>query len=484
LIPFFSRLFPHRRVVDSDHRHVFLGSPNAAAIVTPNPWPGSLVPDYVLQSVNPAFERQFGVQGRRLQGTLLSTWSTVPLEGFLGRFDLVLSTGDPDQMDCFSPTLGRWYDLRAYRGLPGHLILLFLDITDRRAQEKKAEEESLRFRSFFELGSVKLVIEPESQRILEANAQASRFYGWTNAELKAMTIAQINTLEPDDLEAEMAQAREASRTFFRFRHRLKNGLVRDVEVHTAPGQWGAQRALFSIVHDTTEVNLFRQQILRQERLARIGTLTASLVHEVGNVLGAIRAEVSALGGGTAPPPIERQFERAKILMDGMRQLTAGQDLPRQATTGRALLAAAGEALTARCLRAGVPLLLSPGPADLEAFVNPTFFLQVLENLVLNALQALVGTPHPEVRITAVAEAGWLVVRVANNGPPVDADLRARLFLPFQTSRPDRGSGLGLYFCRLVVELHGGRICLEELPQTSFRIEVPGLPSPAGPGAVS
>ncbi len=84
--------------------------------------------------------------------------------------------------------------------------------------------------------------------------------------------------------------------------------------------------------------------------------------------------------------------------------------------------------------------------------------RVLQNLIGNAIKF---TPEGGlVRITAAAEAGGqrVVVTVADTGPGLPPDIRANLFQKFVTGRHrDRGSGLGLAYCRLAIEAHGGRI---------------------------
>ena len=70
------------------------------------------------------------------------------------------------------------------------------------------------------------------------------------------------------------------------------------------------------------------------------------------------------------------------------------------------------------------------------------------------------------------------VRVADNGPGIEASLAARLFEPLTTSKPD-GFGLGLSICASIVQLHGGRIWLHsgERGATEFRFSLPLQPAP-------
>ncbi len=92
--------------------------------------------------------------------------------------------------------------------------------------------------------------------------------------------------------------------------------------------------------------------------------------------------------------------------------------------------------------------------------------QVLENLVGNALKyAPPGTP---ITIGATASAGWLTATVDDEGVGIPESDRALVLEPFHRARNVRessikGTGLGLYICRRLVEAHGGRLWLADRP---------------------
>jgi signal transduction histidine kinase len=86
--------------------------------------------------------------------------------------------------------------------------------------------------------------------------------------------------------------------------------------------------------------------------------------------------------------------------------------------------------------------------------------QVLVGLLANAAEA---TPAGgEVVVRARAENGSIALAVADSGPGIAPELRARVFEPFYTTRPN-GTGLGLAVARQIVEAHGGRIDVADRP---------------------
>ncbi len=122
-------------------------------------------------------------------------------------------------------------------------------------------------------------------------------------------------------------------------------------------------------------------------------------------------------------------------------------------------AAAARGLT---LLSDVPEALPPAWAD------PNLVSRVLQNLVNNAIKFT--PPNGRVQVVAMVESSerpHLIVTVRDTGPGIPPHIQNRLFQKFVSERPAsggrRGSGLGLAFCKLVVEAHGGRIWAESQP---------------------
>ena len=125
--------------------------------------------------------------------------------------------------------------------------------------------------------AIKLLIDPATGLILDANDAAARFYGYTVEQLCTQRIQQINTLAPEEVAAEMASARDGNRTFFRFKHRLASGEVRHVEVYTGPVVVEGRTCLLSIVHDVTARERALEDLARSEAQQR-SLLRLSLIH--------------------------------------------------------------------------------------------------------------------------------------------------------------------------------------------------------------
>lgn len=126
-------------------------------------------------------------------------------------------------------------------------------VTERIRAEETLRESEERYRSIFtESLAPMLLIDPESGEIVDANAAASKYYGYPHSTLTGLQIAEINTLDRDEVFAEMERARAETRNLFLFQHRLATGEVRDVEVYSGAITVGGRPLLHSIVHDITE----------------------------------------------------------------------------------------------------------------------------------------------------------------------------------------------------------------------------------------
>lgn len=117
--------------------------------------------------------------------------------------------------------------------------------------------------------SVMLLIEPNTGKIVDANPAASKFYGYSNKELTSMTIQKINTLLDSDVERKRDSALGEKCQYFLFRHRLKNGEIRLVDVHSSPIEINEHKYLFSIISDATQRESNEGELYKEKELQKI-----------------------------------------------------------------------------------------------------------------------------------------------------------------------------------------------------------------------
>lgn len=114
------------------------------------------------------------------------------------------------------------------------------------------EPEDLYRTLFVHNHSPMLVIDPESAGIVDANPAACTFYGYSREELTALRITDVNLLTEEEVVRETQRARPGEEQRFEFQHRLANGTIREVEVHSSPMKVQGRELLCSVIHDVTE----------------------------------------------------------------------------------------------------------------------------------------------------------------------------------------------------------------------------------------
>jgi two-component system cell cycle sensor histidine kinase/response regulator CckA len=132
-------------------------------------------------------------------------------------------------------------------------IISMTDLTQQVAAQEALRRSEALFRSNFENHTAaKLMIDPDTGKIVDANRAAAAFYGWPREKLTQMHIWDINTAPLKELVRLMKETKERKRGAFEFRHRLADGSLRDVLVYTALIEAGDKAFLHWIIHDITE----------------------------------------------------------------------------------------------------------------------------------------------------------------------------------------------------------------------------------------
>ena len=155
---------------------------------------------------------------------------------------------------------GFWVQLEATCFVDGQECrVIMVDINVRKlAEEYKLTEEILRvseakFRNMFaNHAAVMLLIKPATGDILDANIAAENFYGYPVSALSTMNMSDLITLTKEEIQIEINGALDEHRNYFNFQHRLANGKIREVEVHSSPLTLENKLIQFSIIHDITD----------------------------------------------------------------------------------------------------------------------------------------------------------------------------------------------------------------------------------------
>lgn len=225
-----------------------------------------------------------------------------------------------------------------------------------------------------------------------------------------------------------------------------------------------------IYRDVTQERALQRQLSRSEQLSTVGKLAAGVAHEIRNPLAAMTNAVSLLRGGSSLCDEEKQLVEI-VLEESRRVNRIVGDFLSFARPGRGRFAPSSigdlVASTLVLLRkdprcsASVSLDATTEPGLPDVVMDHDQVRQVVWNLLLNAVQAVGRQGRVVVRVARAQEDGVAGVRVevTDDGPGLPEGESASLFDPFETTKPN-GTGLGLSMARHIVELHRGRVRLE------------------------
>jgi two-component system NtrC family sensor kinase len=236
----------------------------------------------------------------------------------------------------------------------------------------------------------------------------------------------------------------------------------------------------------------QQEILFQhEKLASMGSLLASVAHELNNPLAVVRMQVDLLDEEAAGTPLSERTQELHQATDHCMRIVrnfltlARQNPPQRSAVQLNTLVEDALELLAHALRLDNITVHTRLSHELPPFeADPVQMHQVIINLLVNAQQALRDSAPPrQITITTGFDQAQnrLVCELADTGPGMPAVVQTRIFEPFFTTKPlGVGTGIGLSLCRNIIESHGGTIDVTSHPGQGavFRIALPvGTPVP-------
>lgn len=223
----------------------------------------------------------------------------------------------------------------------------------------------------------------------------------------------------------------------------------------------------------------RAEMVKQERLAALGELSAIVAHEVRNPLGVIFNAVSSLRRINQKDPdsamlldiVKEECERLNRMVGDLLDFSRPTELSvDQEDLGELLKESVDAALVGHGDgRWRVDLNVHPGLTRLP--IDHRMMRQALVNVLVNAMQAM--PRGGSVQVTAAIEDRCARIDIRDEGPGVPPEVRARMFEPFFTTKA-KGTGLGLAVVKRIVEDHGGSVSLasEAGQGATFTLKLP------------
>jgi signal transduction histidine kinase len=234
----------------------------------------------------------------------------------------------------------------------------------------------------------------------------------------------------------------------------------------------------------------REELIRSERIATIGRLATSIVHDLRNPLATIYAGAEMLLYSQLSEAMTHRLagnmfgasRRIQELLQDLLDVGRGKAGEIHLCDLREIAGAVAGSLESAAAAQQVRIVLEV-PEGLDLPLDRRRIERVFLNLMGNALEAMPA--GGAIAVSAAADPDSVVVTVADTGPGIAPEIRSRLFQPFVTARKKAGLGLGLALARQAVVDHGGEMWADSSEAgASFLFRLPRRANPEAPSAAN
>lgn len=458
------------------------------------------------------YQQMIGVPGSAMVGKTMTELFPAEIAAKINADDLdVVTRGEMVTLD--EDFNDRHYTSHKFPIFQGNRTLLggyTIDVTERKQAERalqewntaleqrvavrtlKLNQSEARFRQLAEATFEGVAIS-EAGILLDCNSQLAKMHGYESAEILGRPLSDLVAPESRELVAE--SMRDSSERTYEFTGLRKDGSTFPAEVCGRTGFWMGREMRVSALRDLTTAKQTAARLQTQQaalehaqQLALIAEISAGIVHQLGQPLSAVGANLSAMLKRkaseleccdilTTVKDVEADVARMRDIVVHLRALADPLRPTRETRDFNAIvmdvLGLLRQKAAGRQVRISVEL-----DANLPAvYVDAVQMSQVIRNVVRNALDASAGSP-PERRVVLIAtrtladEGVEFSVRDAGTG--IAPEVMNWLFSPFFTTKPD-GLGIGLRLSQTIVRTHGGSIEGFNNPNgvgATFRVTLP------------
>ena len=371
---------------------------------------------------------------------------------------------------------------RLSRAFDAMALAISADITERKRADEALRVSEASYRAIFNAAEDAIFVhDVQTGAIVDVNLKACATFGYTRDEFRKIEIGALGTGAPpytqEDAMGLLARAYAGELLSVEWHGRSKDGSLRWHEVFVKRVTIGGQERILALARDITEKKRASEELVRQreslyqrEKLAALGSLLAGVAHELNNPLSVVVARTVLLeeqGDPTiraAALKIRTAAERCARIVRTFLAMARQQRPERGPVAVNDVVVAALDITTYAVRTSSIEVTLDLSKDIPHILADADQLHQVLLNLIINAQQSLQDRPPPRwIRVTSRFDkrAGEIRIAVADNGPGIPPQLRARIFEPYFTTKPvGVGLGVGLAVSLGIVEAHGGTLTVD------------------------
>jgi PAS domain S-box-containing protein len=367
------------------------------------------------------------------------------------------------------------------------IMLLTAGIQERRKAEERFAEA---FRSSPDPISI---IRQRDGVLIDVNDHWAKTFGYERKEAIGRTLRDLNLFlsEGGHMQRMLGFGQSEAIRDVECAIRTKMGEARHVSLSADVVEMGNEPCLVVIIRDITDrkkAEEMSRDLAHASRLATVGELSASIAHEINQPLGAIlsNADAAELLLESESPPLDEVRKiladirnddlRASEIIRHIRLLTRKHVMQMESLDVNEVAGEVVRLMEAEARRRNIPLGTQFTAAPARIFGDRVHLQQVLMNLILNGMEAMVDTPESERRLfvrTVTNGRRRVEISVTDSGRGIPPEKLPRLFESFFTTK-ENGMGLGLAIARSIIDSHQGRIFAENNSDVgaTFRFDLP------------
>jgi len=240
------------------------------------------------------------------------------------------------------------------------------------------------------------------------------------------------------------------------------------------------------VRDQRTIEEQQDELARITRFSALSEIAAGIAHEVNTPLSVIVAKADILRAKAGAAAVEsgdanaialditKMAKNVSDIVHGLAQVASSKSNRLEKADLRRIVADAAKLCEPRAHRINAEVTLDLPEAEVSVECYPVQILQIMINLINNAIDAVAERRDRWVRVKLRGTAQEAQVAVTDSGPGISSGLAEKIFTPFFSTKKDReGTGIGLSLSRSIARRHHGEITLDmHAPNTLFRVALP------------